>query len=210
MTRTCPPTDLGHKDNPYRAGNSFRFLAECRDNGKEWVDQDAQESADHTLWNMHWPWLYQDKFANPHGGPLLKRGRRRVSSLSDRQLAEVSSPDGYRPHKYVAMIAVAAGMGLNHEIELKVAASNDALRDLLARVASVQVRYPEYKVRVKILLGVLTKTRAINTLGRVKKIATEVGANVDTMLLNHKSRAVTLNAADRARVDLVRGKWRKV
>jgi hypothetical protein len=204
MTKTCPPTSLGHTSHPYRKGNSVQGIHMYVAAPYKWGDFDWQESRDHRLWNMHWPRLYQDKFKIA-GKPLS--GPRRVKSLSDHALSRVHSPEMYKPHKDSLMIKLLAASGLYLEAELKVAASDLALRRFLTEIAVQQKLHPDWQVRVKILWGVLGRRKLIDTLGRVKKIAAEVGANVDTMLLNHKHFPIKLNAEAREKVDLVRGKW---
>jgi glycerophosphoryl diester phosphodiesterase len=202
MTRTCPPTNLYHQDSPYRLGNSFRGIDDAVKAGCSWIDQDAQESKDHELWNMHWPWLYQDKFS------YRGASRRRVRGLNSFQLAQVRSFDGFRPHKMNAMLVADANVGINSEVELKCVASNTALKDLLTRIEQLQKQHPHFRVRIKILQGVLSKRQILDTFERIKRLQGD--AVVNTLYLNHTDKPVTLTARQQQLVDLVRGKWKAV
>jgi glycerophosphoryl diester phosphodiesterase len=209
MTKTCPATNLYHKDDPYREGNSLHGLEEALKLKRDWIDWDAQESKDHALWNMHWAWLYQDKFAFK-GGVLARTGRRRVKNLTNKQLTKVKSKDGFKPHLYTYMLGQAARNHVNLEIELKEKASHQALLKVMVRIANLQKSYPDFHIRVKILQGVLHKFEILEEFAKVQAVATTAGAQVHTMYLNHSDKPVKFTDEQQKVVDLVRGKWQKV
>lgn len=208
MTRTASPRHFYH-GNPYRRNNSYAGGLDALRHDYDWIDWDAQESCEQTLYNTHWGWLYKDRFESKTGGPLLRKGRRRVKSLKNHQLDVVESTDGYKMHQYTDMMRWAAKRGLNIECELKVAASRKALTQILTIYKTLKTQYSEWKMEIKILLGVLSMRKAVKTFRLIKEICKELGIHITTMLLNHDKNPVQITPYREQYIDRVRGKWIK-
>ena len=81
------------------------------------VDIDVQVSREGTLWALHWPTVGRNKLHDPrhHIGK-----KRRIDSLSDRQIAGLRGPRGQKPDRLGPLLVLASHRGVRVEAEAKV------------------------------------------------------------------------------------------
>lgn len=94
------------------------------------ADVDGQESADHTMWALHWATLGKNKLHDPSHkhGPNT-----RIDHLHDTELARMRGPKNQTPQKMVTVLELAADHRVRIEVELKSDVSETALRKLMNR-----------------------------------------------------------------------------
>lgn len=107
--------------------------------GKRRVDVDGQDSAQGTVWALHWATVGRNKLHDPQG----HIGRAvRIDHLTDAQIARLRGPRGQVPQEMVAVLSLASDLQVAVEVEAKSSWREDVVSRMLHRrkIAAMHAR----------------------------------------------------------------------
>lgn len=164
------------------------------------VDIDTQKDKDGVLWSLHWATLGRNKLHDPKHE--FTKGAR-IDSLHTHEVERLRGPKGQRPHQLIEMLELAERHNVRVEVEVKMTATEEEIRDLLTRPKIA-------RMNERGLLQFKTLAQMGDTAGVVSRLTPVKNAGGTTILsfTDYKGRGISKSAAWPV-TDYVRGraKW---